>query len=172
MCVSDIEASLSLGIILNKKQSLFLSLGIAICLILPVVTFMLVIIPEVIWNILLIVTLFFANLLCLSLFGILVYIKLKNIKIKKKISAWLDDAIELIAFCKIIGENRLGIQPKATKVKVEFKFDNINHIKFSTAKVFGGQTGYLGTFNKYSNKVLRIAYSPRYDEVMILKDKQ
>lgn len=52
-----------------------------------------------------------------------------------------------------------------------FKYNGEKIAKYSTAKVFGGQIGYLGTFNKYANKKVTILYSPSFDEVLILNEK-
>lgn len=40
----------------------------------------------------------------------------------------------------------------------------------STARVYGGGEGYVGCFNKYADREVNILYSPKFDEVMILKD--
>ncbi len=176
MRISDIETSLSLGSILDKKQSFFLCfaivLCIALCIVMLAITSILIIIPEVTWDTPLAVAIIFVDVLIFSLFSVLIYIKVKSHKIKKNISEWLNDAIELVAFCHKVDEIRLGVfQSIATKIKVEFKFNNKDYIRFSTATILGGYQGYLGTFNKYSNKVIKIAYSPTYDEVMILKNQ-
>ena len=110
------------------------------------------------------------NILFVSLMSVAIYIKVKNDRLKKKILLWLEDAIETIAYSKKIGENRVGLPPKATKIRVRFAINGVTYKRESTAKIVGGQRGYLGTYNKYANREIRILYSPKYDEVLILKD--
>ncbi len=62
------------------------------------------------------------------------------------------------------------MQPKATKIRIDFYCNDAAFRKESTVKVFGGQSGYVGCFNNYADKEVNILYSPQYDEVMIIKD--
>lgn len=170
MALSNIEASLSCGNFLSKKQLGFLYISMVICLIMPLLTLILIIIPQVEWDSKLILTMTLVNIIFLSFLGVMIYVKVKNDKIKKKIIMWLYDAVELKAYCKKVDENRLGIQPKAVKIQVKFEYNNKTYSRESTAKIFGGQQGYLSIYKKYVNKKIRILYSPKYDEVMILKE--
>ncbi|GHV02932.1 hypothetical protein FACS1894211_15200 [Clostridia bacterium] len=61
-------------------------------------------------------------------------------------------------------------QPKAIKIQVRFKIAGQQHKKESTAKVLGGWKGYLGAYKKYADGEIRILYSPKYDEGLIVKD--
>jgi hypothetical protein len=111
------------------------------------------------------------NLLFLSFFVILVYILVKNNKLKIRIKIWLEDAIETTAYSKQAGENRLGIQPKAIKILVKFKIGDRVIKRESTAKVFGGQKGYLGTFKKYADREINILYSPKYELIQFFSGR-
>ena len=166
----NIVASLSQGNILSKKQSTILYIGILSCLFIPIITVVLLAIPQVIWDISMALTMTLANFMFISFLCVLVYVKIKNDNTKKKISIWLKDAVKLPAYSMLIGENRLGFQPKAAKIQVQFNFQNKKHYKESTAKVYGGQQGYLGTFSKFVNKNILILYSPKYDEVLIINE--
>lgn len=169
MGISNIEASLSQGNILSKKQFIVLHILMLVCLILPLLTIILSIIPQVEWNKALMATIILGDIIFLSFLWVLIYIKLKNNSIKKKIIKWLEDAVELKAYCRKIDENRLGIQPKAVKIQVKFKYNNKKYSRESTARIFGGQPGYLSVYKKYADRIIEILYSPKYDEVLILK---
>lgn len=116
MKISDVESSLSLGNILNSKQLVGLYFAIGICSLFPAITLLLVIIPEVEWTTPLIVLFSLADTIAVSFLGVLIYIKIKDTRVKNKVANWLKDSIVLLAYCKIIDEIRLGIQPKATKI--------------------------------------------------------
>jgi len=138
--------------------------------ILSIIVFVIMIITAE-WNIQIIITFILADTLSILFFALFILIKIKNNKLKEKIIIWLEDAIEVKAYSKKIGENRLGFQPKATKIQVKFKINGKSYIKDSTAKVLGSWAGYLGTFNKYADREINVLYSLKYDEVLIMKDK-
>ena len=94
----------------------------------------------------------------------------KDYKIKKDIAKWLRDAVVIKAYSKKTGEKECLFLPKGIIIQVAFEFNNKTHVKDSDIKVFGGNKAYLASFKKYADKMINIAYSPQYDEVMILKD--
>lgn len=49
-----------------------------------------------------------------------------HIKLKKTIEIilWVKDAIQVRAFFRNTDENRLGLQPKATKIQVKYKIND------------------------------------------------
>ena len=168
---SEVEVSLSQGNFLSKKQLCLLYVSIAVCFIFPVITIILVAIPQVEWDNLMVFMITCSNLLFLFLGGILIYIKIKNDKIKKKINLWKEDSVELSAYVEQVDEYRIGIQPKAVKIRVRFQFGNRQYLRESSAKILGGRKGYLDVYKKYVDKKVRILYSIKYDEVLILKNK-
>lgn len=170
MKVNNIAVSLSLGQLLHKKHFVTLYLGMAISLLFPAITIALLFFPQIISDNQLLYALITGNIIFVSFFCVLVYVKVKDTKIKKTVTIWLEDAIQLQAHCKKVDQIMAGMQPKAVKIKVTFKLDDKVFSKVSTAKVFGGQSGYLGTFTKYADKDVVILYSPRYDEVLIVKE--
>lgn len=170
MYITNIEVSLSHGNFLNKKQIIALYIGLIVSLFLPFLTIVLLI-TQFEWDGQMIFAMVVGDVIFLALFSILVLLIIENNKLRKKITLWIEDAIELKAYSKNIGENRLGIQPKAVKIQVRFKIQDQTFTRESTAKVFGGQKGYLGIYKKYSDREINILYSPKYDEVLILKDK-
>lgn len=177
MLTTDIETllsqgeiiSLSQGNILDKKQRFWGYFGIVVSLLFPIITLILLFIPQVEWDMQLISLMSVCNLGTLTFISFLAFIFIKNKKLVIKVRPWLEDAVEIKAISKKIGENRLGIQPRATKIQIKFTWNGIQHRKESTAKVFGGMEGYVSWFNKYVDKEIAILYSPKYDEVMIIK---
>jgi len=170
MKMSKIAASLSHGNFIAGKKMALLCFALIISLLSPLITIIMLIIPGVEWDRQIIITLSICNIMFISFFTVLVFIMVKNNKLKKKIIIWLEDAIEVRAYSRKTGENRLGIQPKATKIQVSFKVADTNIIRDSTGKVFGGCEGYLGTYTKYADRKINILYSQKHDQILILKD--
>ncbi len=169
--IENIDVSLSLGNILDKKQLCVLYLGIGISCCFPLLTLVMLCIPQVEWDIQVSVLMGLGNIFSVALLSVFVFIKCKDSRLKKQIAVWLEDAIEVKgAYSKQIDEKRLGFQPKAIKIQVKFCLDGKSYKRESTAKVFGGITGYVGCFNRYADKEINILYSQKHDEVLILKD--
>lgn len=161
--------SLSQGNILDKKQRLVGYLGIATVCLFPVLTVVLLLIPQVEWDFSLAVLMGICDVAAVAFISLMAFIIVKNKKLCAKIAPWLENAVEIKAYSKKIGENRLGIQPKATKIQVRFNYNGVVYKRESTAKVFGGQEGYVGCFNKYADREVDVLYSFEYNEVLILK---
>lgn len=170
MEVTKVDVSLSHGQFFNKKQFLVVYFAMAAVCLFPLLTIILLCIPDVEWDSEMVLVVVLGNLFAFAFMSLLVYVEIKNRKLKSKIQLWLEDAVEIKAYSKKIGENRLGMQPKATKIQVRFTIDGNHYVKESTYKVFGGWEGYVGCFNKYADKEVEILYSPKYDEVMILRE--
>lgn len=172
MQISNIDVSLSQGQLLNKKiQYFFVYLLMALCcLMILLLMLLLILVPRAEWDIQFAGLEVLGNCGSVALLSVSIFIICKDKKIKSKIQTWLEDAVEIKAYSKKIGENRVGIQPKATKIQVQFTLNGIQYRRDSTAKVFGGWEGYIDCFNRYADKDVTILYSPKYDEVLILKD--
>lgn len=172
MNLANIEASLSQGNFLSGKKLLVLYMSLCIMLLFPSLSIIIFIVMIVTteWSIPIFTLFIGGDVLCLLFLIMFIHIKIKNDRLKEKIILWVEDAIQVRAFSKKIDENRLGLQPKATKIQIKFKINGEMYVKESTAKVFGGWQGYLGTFNKYANREINILYSPKYDEVLLLKN--
>ena len=170
MQISKIDVSLSQGQILNKTQLFLFYFGVVVFCCFPVITLIMLCIPQIEWDFEIALLISILNIGAIALLSVFIFIKVKDNKLKNKVKIWLEDAVEIKAYSKKVGENRLGLQPKAIKIQVQFSLNDIHYIRESTAKVFGGWEGYVGCFNKYANREISILYSPKYDEVLILKE--
>lgn len=87
-------------------------------------------------------------------------------KLHKNVVKWLDDAIETSAVVRRMDMVSLKYKP----YQVEFSFE-INGQKYNRLSAPGGfLMGLNKGLIKYHNKSVKILYSPKYDQVMILKD--
>lgn len=97
----------------------------------------------------------------------------RNEKIRKDILFWVEDAVELNAYCRNLGvKHWLGIP--LNKIQVEFECDGIQHVCGTENERrgvldWGRPVGYYSGVSKYTDKEVKILYSPKYDQVLILK---
>lgn len=95
---------------------------------------------------------------------------IKNERNRKEILLWLKDAVKLKAFSKKVGEFKASILFPTVKIQVDFEFDGIYHSCESKGKQIGGmKEGYHRIWTQFIDKPIEILYSPKYDEVMLLK---
>ena len=88
---------------------------------------------------------------------------------KKKAALWLKDAVILDAQAKSLGQTlhvRNLIIRTATAIEVSFEYDDKQCVRQSAYK---DKPLYLAVYTKYADKKILIAYSPKYDEVMLIK---
>lgn len=109
-------------------------------------------------------------IIAIILFTILIIaLKAYVAKGKKKATLWLEDAIVLEAYAKSVGQTlhvRNMIARTATAIEVSFEYDDKRCVRQSTYK---DKPLYLAVYTKYADKKILIAYSPKYDEVMLIK---
>jgi len=100
----------------------------------------------------------------------LLVIVVKNEKTRKEILVWLEDAIELTAYSERIGVWTPLFQ-SLVKIQVYFEIDGNMHTQISKGKPIGGIThnGYHNLWKKYADRKINIIYSPKYDQVIVLK---
>lgn len=111
------------------------------------------------------------------LFSTLLWILvIRNEKRRKEIMLWLDDAVELQGYVRELAhiDGYLELPPfrikTAIKVRVEFKYDGKKLYCDSREKILGGEgDGYSNIWAYYVGKKVDILYSPKYDEVIMLK---
>ncbi len=170
LSTKKIDVSLSRGKLWNRAQSVVFYCGIVACCCFFVITVLLIAIPQVVWDIELILIMGSCDIGAVAFMSLLIVVKIQKEKLSKDVMLWLEDAIEIKAYSQKLGENRLGFQPKATKIRVSFNIGGKHFRKDSSLTPFGGWEGYAGCFNKYADREVNIMYSPKYDEVLILKD--
>ena len=93
------------------------------------------------------------------------YHLLKEGVIRRKIKRWLGDAVLLRAISKKLLS--AGI-PSSSKIQIEFVY---NRKKKKQVSLPGKLLQIQTIFSRYADREIQILYSPKYDQVMILKDK-
>ena len=112
---------------------------------------------------------------------IFLFLILRNEKIRKEIKLWLQDAVELGAFCEILLSDHtdtplldaiFSLPPSKAKIRVKFKYNGKHYSKDSGYKNKNGEfkNDYQAVWVKYADKSINILYSPKYDEVIVLKN--
>ncbi len=171
---NKIGASLKHGIVFKTPTFIFMYVFLAVCLIDPIwiiVFLSLVVIGQK--------TISYEDILPLicsfvttSLIGVGVIVVItKKHLLKRRIFLWLDDAVERKATTTTVDMYRYPIRANV-KLKVKFNYNNKKYIFISgdstKSRILGN--GYNKIFAKYADREIKIFYSPKYDEVLLLKD--
>lgn len=117
--------------------------------------------------------------LCCSLFFCVIFVGgftfliVRDKKLKKDVKLYLENAVLLEAQTKDIGS--LSIYRRfydGTKIRVSFRYNGkvITKESGNPEKTGRINNGYDKIFWKYINQKINILYSPKYDQVMFLKD--
>lgn len=168
MDVSDIDISLTLGqLIYGGKWWWIISL-FALATMFPICTLIMLFAP-INFTVEIIFGLVGGNIISLCILIFAVYLVVKDFKTKSKVKRWLNDALVLKAYAIKTREYKSFFFPSACAIDVKFSFNGINRIKSSNVKTWGGKMGCLTTFEKYANREINIAYSPKFDEVLIIR---
>lgn len=170
--LSDVDVSLSQGQLYSAKHFVTLWLAVVSSSLLVIVGIICIVLSCIEWNSEIFIVGFLCVLTGIGLLGVWIYCFIKDKKIKKRVSVWLDDAVKTTAISSKVGEFRAGSQPSSVKISVKFGLNGITYTRESTATCFGGKPGYLGAFSRYADKQIEVLYSPKYDEVLILKQTE
>ena len=168
MSVFDIDISLNLGQLIYGRKWWWIIALFVLAGMLSICTLIMLFMP-INFTVEIICCLVGCNLLSLCILIFAVYLVVKDFNIKSKVKMWLNDAVVLKAYSIKTMEYKSFFFPKACTIDVKFSFNGINYIKSSNVKTFGGKIGYLTTFEKYADREIDIAYSPKFDEVLIIK---
>ena len=89
---------------------------------------------------------------------------------KRQVRRWLRDAVILKAITKTVDKSTAPypLFVKTTAIQIKFSYMGKHYVKRSEYK---GEIRPLYVFNKYADKEILIAYSPKYDQVMFIKPK-
>jgi len=166
MQLSNIDASLSHGLFVAGKKMSFLCFATSLLLLLPLLTIIMLIIPGIEWERKMIIALVMGNLLFISLFILIINLIAGYKKLEKKVVLWLEDAIRLRALTMRLDKVSLAYKP--FQIQVNFEFDGRMYQRVSAP----GNVikGYHKIFSRYGDREINILYSPKYDEVLIIKD--
>ena len=169
MKVEDIDVSLRYGKIFNKNWIILNSISIIVVLLVFGYALYDIILMEYQNRFDLLKYIIIWSICFLSIETWFFYFILKNYKIKKKVKFWLQDAVKLTVFAKEI--KRLPaflFSLEQVAIEVIFKHDGkLIKIKNGNRK----QLQVAPYLVKYANKNINILFSPKYNEVMILKNQ-
>lgn len=168
----DVAISLSLGTLHGKRLRRFAKkFMFPFASLFPLLTLAMLISPFE-WTAISIFSMIGCNLLGLSCFVVLpLCLILKDRRKRNKVRLWLEDAVELPARTKSFGiKYRTFFElPRGLRFEVRFKFESRKYVRSFTARKLGAEDCYEAGLEEYADREVRILYSPRYDEVMILK---
>lgn len=103
-------------------------------------------------------------------FVVLCILRALYLKGRRQLMLWLEDAVLLDAESRRISSGVAIRYPifclSTSAIQVSFHFNNTLVVKKSE---YNGKALHLQTFNKFVDKKIRIAYSQKYDKVMLLK---
>ena len=107
-----------------------------------------------------------------------VVLLVKNQRLLKKIKVWMQDAVPYTVFAEKADEDRTGVHrvrhyiTPAVRIAVRFRYQGRRITRFSGEGQKGVNTrdGYSPGWYKYCNREIDILYSPKYDQVIVLKD--
>lgn len=172
MRVEDVEVTLKLGQLLNKKQIKILRGYFIVSMIAVILLIVMFFMPGVEHDKEFNLSIIFASIIVFGALGIFIIpVWYKDKKIKKLVSLYLEDAIESTGHGSTVQRSSGCFHiPATTKICVKFKYNGKVLKRVSSAKNMGNPKGCSSVFNKYAESEFRILYTPKYDDVMILKD--
>lgn len=176
--LNRIDASLKYGQFFTGKWLIFLYSLIGCCCVMPISTVVfsfLVLFGKEVYDTDTIIVLIGSNSISILVMFGTIYVLYKNNKLKKKIILWLSDAVQLTAQTTTLDRFRTFGHPVAeTKLQVEFCIDNYRKICTSEDESkkdhWYKRNGFFKILSKYADKKITIMYSPKYDQVLILKN--
>lgn len=168
MDISRIEATFRYGkFSSNKFLKIIIYSGFVLSLIGFLLTFGIIIILSILGHIndviLTLVGIIFFDLL---LFGVILWAMIRTKKMHNSITLWLKDAVEITAHIKRLDLKNLQYKP--FQIQAEFEIDGVKYCKIRHSG--NAIIGYHSIFGNYHNKNIKILYSKKYDEVLILKN--
>lgn len=170
MDLSNISASLKYGRLLTSKwlKFMYVALAFYVVSVLSIVVLPIIFVPE--WDMTVLLCIISISLIFVTLSIFLLYLIISDKKLKNKILLWANDAIELKAYSKTIGKE-FNMQPTLYyQIAVSFVVNGTKHTK--TSGEGSDSKKHHKIFSQYADREINILYSPKYDEVLVLKDKE
>lgn len=169
--IDDIALTLKLGSLSNKKQIILLRCCFIFSILVIIFTVIYFFIPQVKHDKMVYFCFVGVFIIAVSFLSFIIFIWHKDRKIKKLVLLYLEDAVESIGYCSTVKKTPFCfITPSSTKICVKFKYNGKVLKRVSSVKTAGVPKGYSCVFDKYTEREFRILYTPKYDDVMILKD--
>jgi len=163
-----IKSSLSYGKVFWGKSEYALYIFLFLPIMDPIITIGIIItilLDKMQFTYEVITSVIFLNCFWGLIFGIVLWRFIHNNKLKKKIEIWLEDAVPIRASAKRLDLVDITYQPY--QIEVSFIFKDVRYKYIS--KPGNPIIGYYKFFSE-PVKELKILYSPKYEEVLILKD--
>jgi len=175
MKIQDVDVSLSNGGLATKKiiSALYFCIIILFLPLLGTISFIIatIVLGES-WLIEAIIAFCILDLVSILVLSLCLWLLIRNKKLKQEITLWLEDAVELKAYSKRIGTLTPSLFIiKYAIIQVDFIFNDVKYSRISTGWSRNFK-GYRYAFAKYADREINILYSPKYDQVLILKDKK
>lgn len=99
---------------------------------------------------------------------------IKHHRYRKAIGRWMQDAVPYTVFAEEAGRQYLvnGFGRYAARIVVRFSYQGREIVRLSGEGSKGPLTkeGFFPAWNKYCDREIDILYSPKYDQVIVLKD--
>ncbi len=174
MKVSDIDVSLTYGKYFSGKWLIFLYFGLILNFIIPC-SAITVLIVYLILKIPLtedpfIIPFLYCSIVFLFFALYFLFLILNNKKLKKDIALWIGDSVQVRAQSTLLDKFKVLGQPIAeVKIKVSFYINKRCFVKESGDGKKRNRI-YQKALAKYADREISILYSPKYDQVLILKD--
>lgn len=163
-----IKASLIYGKVFWGKQKYILYIGFLSTLLIPITTlciFIMVGFGKMELSPNMIAPLIFSNVFSIFLFCVILWRAIFNRRVIGKIQTWLVDAIFINASARRL--DLMNPKYKPYQIEVKFTFENKTQKHISSAG--NPIIGYYKFFSE-SEKEVKILYSAKYNQVLILKD--
>ena len=164
----DFDSSLQYGKVPSKSEYKLLWVFLGLLFLIPLSSLGVIITilcGAMSWEKNIIITLIIINILFCLFMAIAIYMIYYYKKLYKNILLWLEDAIETTAFVRRMDL----VSPNYKLYQVEFSFD-IDGQNYRRLSSSGGLIiGFNKRFIKFNNKAVKIFYSPKYDQVLVLK---
>ena len=163
--IEDIDAALQFGQCFSSKKwtilfmSLFAIFGMEILI---AIIGIIIDITDTDWLVMMIMG------ICLEILVFFPFLYINSGK--KKVKLWLKDSVILKARTRkeddALRVHTFGALQKAAAIQIRFSYMKKHCVKSSVQK---GKIACLPVYNKYVDKDILIAYSPKYDQVMLIK---
>ena len=105
--------------------------------------------------------------------AILLVAWVRNSRSRKEILVWLEDAVELEAYSTSIPDIDSGVSKTLARIQVDFDFNGERLSHVSEGRMIADKTspdGYHAIWTDYADRKIKILYSQKYDQVIVLKD--